>query len=184
MFVHAEGQHLIDGDFTMFIRIGADDEIHYYEFEQPLSITQNGEISPELIWPIQNRINIPLRYFQEAKSEREKTNINGNSWPLDQPFEYRIDNGKITLLGNPNLSDIRFYMIGVKNPLQKTFLSNSTDNGSALSGEFWFNELRLTEFDKKSGWAALARLNVQLGDFANITLTSAKSYPAYELHVS
>src|SRR5690606_17112054 len=37
------------------------------------------------------------------------------------------------------------------------------------------NELRLTDFDDKGGWAATARLDLKLADFANVAFTGTKS---------
>ena len=39
----------------------------------------------------------------------------------------------------------------------------------------WFNELRLTEFDERGGWAATARLNLKLADFADVNISGSKS---------
>ncbi|HYH55661.1 MAG TPA: cell surface protein SprA, partial [Anseongella sp.] len=41
--------------------------------------------------------------------------------------------------------------------------------------QLWVNELRLSGFDEEGGWAASARLNAQLADFANVTLSGSKS---------
>src|SRR3546814_18632095 len=66
-------------------------------------------------------------------------------------------------------------MLGVMNPLRDSEVSAPGDDGLDKSGLFWFNELRLTDFDDKGGWAVTARLNAQLADFANITLSGSKS---------
>ena len=58
-------------------------------------------------------------------------------------------------------------MIGLKNPSQV--------NGDLLSGEVWFNELRLSEIDGKGGWSALASLDANLADFAQISLSGKMS---------
>lgn len=175
MFVHAEGDNLSDGDVTAFIRFGTDDEYHYYEYEQPLNITHKGATTAEQVWPEQNNFQIELKFLHKARASREKENINGQPWPLDVPYEYFFQNHKITILGNPDLSNIKFYLIGVKNPLKNSALSNTQDNGGPISGEFWFNELRLTEYNSKGGWAALATAQVQLADFATISASANKS---------
>ena len=54
-------------------------------------------------------------------------------------------------------------MIGVKNP--------STQNGDILSGEVWFNELRLSEIDGKGGWSALGSLDANIADVANFSVS-------------
>ena len=52
-------------------------------------------------------------------------------------------------------------MIGIKNPL--------SEDRASKSACIWFNELRLTDFDKTKGWAANASLNVKLSDIGNIS---------------
>ena len=175
LFIHAEGENLRDGDVRGFIRLGTDDRYNYYEYDQPLSITPYGSTAPNVIWPEQNRINITLNRLKEAKIARDKALLNGLPWPLDMPFEYADGPNRITVVGAPDLSKVRYYMMGVKNPLRGSNFSTPLDDGRDLSGEFWFNELRLTDFDDRGGWAATARLDIKLADFANISLKGTKS---------
>ncbi len=175
MFIHAEGENLNNGDVRAFIRVGTDDKNNYYEYDMPLRITPYGTSSPDLIWPEENRMNIRIQLFQDAKLARETATLAGQPWPLNVPFEYMDGNNRITIVGTPDISKVRYYMIGVRNPLQGSSTSTSNDNGAAINGEFWFNELRLTDFDDKGGWAATARLDMKLADFANIAISGTKS---------
>ena len=52
------------------MRIGTDYVSNYYEYEIPLKITEWGESDPQLVWPSQNRINIPLGLLQTVKQLR------------------------------------------------------------------------------------------------------------------
>lgn len=175
MFIHAEGEYLRDGDFRAFLRIGTDDKYNYYEYDMPLAITPYGTTSPDLIWPDENRMDIRIRLFQEAKIARDKANYNGQPWPHDIPFEFIDGQNRIVVVGNPDISKVRFYMIGVRNPLKGSSTSTDLDDGRDLSGTFWFNELRLTDFDDRGGWAATARMDVKLADFANVSFSGTKS---------
>lgn len=175
MFIHAEGQNLRNGDAHAFLRVGTDDRYNYYEYDMPLFVTPYGTTSPDLIWPNENRMNIQIRLFQDAKLARDKATLNGQPWPLDVPFEYKDGNNIITVVGAPDISKVRYYMMGVRNPLKGSSSSSSNDDGSDISGSFWFNELRLTDFDDKGGWAATARLNLKLADFANVSVSGTKS---------
>lgn len=175
MYVHAEGQLLSDGHVTTFLRMGTDDRFHYYEYEHPLQVTSFGTNSPELIWPEQNSINIQLQHLLDARIARDNSNQNGLPWPHDIPFEYYIDKHKITVLGIPDLSQVRFIMLGIRNPLKNSALSPIMDNGNPISGEFWFNELRLTDYNDKGGWSAVAQLQLKLADIANVAITVRKS---------
>ncbi|MGV3763591.1 MAG: cell surface protein SprA [Parapedobacter sp.] len=175
MFIHAEGQYLEDGEFRAFVRVGTDDQYNYYQYDMPLKITQPGTRDAELIWPQENRMNIRISIFQEAKEARNNATLNGQPWPYNEPFTFFDGENRVTILGQPDISKIRFYMLGVMNPLRDSEVSAPGDDGLDKSGLFWFNELRLTDFDDKGGWAATARMNAQLADFANITVSGSKS---------
>lgn len=174
MFVHAEGENLKDDDLNAFIRIGTDGSDNYYEYELPLRVTTPGTLSPDLIWPEENRFNVEIELFQIAKEERNRAMLGGQPWPIELPFTFSNDRGMVTIKGQPELSKIHFYMLGVKNPLRD---SNDplTDDGLDKSGIVWFNELRLTGFENKGGWAGAMRLNAQLADFADVSVSASKS---------
>lgn len=171
MFTHAEGRNLRDNELTMFLRVGTDLSGHYYEYEIPLKVTPDGTGDPDLVWPEENEINLLLEEFYRAKLSRDSL-----SHPLTQPFS-RLDRngrGKITVLGNPDLSNLRVVMIGVRNPAQGQNIFDPDDDGLAKCGEIWVNELRLTEFDKQGGWAANARATAKLADFGQINLAGQR----------
>jgi len=170
MFIHAEGQNLRDGDFRAFIRLGTDDKFNYYEYDLPLRITQYGTTAEDLIWPEENRMVLKISKLTEVKVARDAA-----SWPLDMPFEHWDGANKVTIVGTPDIGKVRYYMLGVRNPLKGSDRSIPLDDGSDLSGEFWFNELRLTDFDDRGGWAATARMDVKLADFASVSFSGTKS---------
>ncbi|MGY4385242.1 cell surface protein SprA [Pedobacter sp. UYP24] len=177
MYVHLEAlgnTQLNDNDLNAFLRIGADNQDNYYEYSLPLKVTMPGTSDPYAIWPDQNKIDIKLEMFQNAKLARNKALLNGQPWPVNVPFNY-VENGySITIKGQPDMSKIRVYMLGLKNPLRNG--SNPIkDDGQDKSAQVWFNELRLTEFDERGGWAATARMNAQLADFADVNVSASKS---------
>ena len=55
-------------------------------------------------------------------------------------------------------------MMGVKN----------TSNFEKCA-DVWFNELRLSELENEGGWAAIASLDTNFADFANISMTGKRS---------
>ena len=174
MFIHAEGDFLRDNDVSAFIRLGADNQDNYYEYDLPLKVTTAGSRDPEAIWPEQNRVNLEIRLFQLAKIARNNAQLNGAPWPINVPFTYREGLNTITVVGQPDLSKIRVYMLGVRNPLRNQ-ANPSLDDGLDKTTQIWFNELRLTDFDENGGWAATARLNAKLADFADVTVSGSKS---------
>ena len=166
MFVHAEGQedNLNQGDLSCFIRLGSDFTSNYYEYEIMLKPTPHYATSPSEIWPEQNEIDIAFEIFQLAKQER-----NFNNYDVSVPFIKYSSSGKITVVGNPNLSQVKTMMIGVRNPKKNNI--NSLDDGLSKCGQIWVNELRLTDFDEYGGWAANSRFTARLADIGNITLS-------------
>src|SRR5690606_30280221 len=109
-----------------------------------------------------------------AKIARDNAFKDGIPWSLDVPYEYNDGVNTITIKGVPDLSKIRFYMLGIKNPLKSKNSANPLDDGREISGEFWFNELRVTDFEDKSRWAATGQLHVKLADLGNISVSGTK----------
>ena len=161
MFVHAEGQGLNDGDVRAFIRIGTDLERNYYQLEIPLKITQPGTSDPWAIWPELNELDIDLEKFQQVKLNRNNITSDVTAY-----YEEIMENGQIiSVVGQPDLSNVRTIMLGVKNPLER--------NNIDICPEVWFNELRLQDFVNTGGYAANARIVANLADFAKINLTGS-----------
>jgi cell surface protein SprA len=178
MFIHAEAANntvLNDRDVAAFLRIGTDNQDNYYEYVLPLKITTPGTTDPDAIWPEANRMDIDLTLFQNAKLARNVAKqANGQPWPINVPFTYSDGVRTIIVKGQPDMSKVRVYMLGVKNPLRSQ-VNPEGDDGLDKSVLVWFNELRLTEFDERGGWAATARLNLKLADFADVNISGSKS---------
>lgn len=178
MYVHLEGignDDLRDGDLAAFLRIGTDNQDNYYEYNMPLKVTIAGTSDPSAIWPDQNKMDIELALFQRAKVARNNARTSaGLPWPINVPFTYSDGRNTIIVKGQPDMSKVRVYMLGVKNPLRNP-ASPAGDDGLDKRGEVWFNELRLTEFDERGGWAATARINAKLADFADLNISGSKS---------
>jgi len=174
MFVHAEqsiiSQNLKDGDLTVFIRVGSDFTENYYEYEIPLTFTQWGTRDPNAIWPESNSFNIDLERLARAKLNRLAAT---NQLTTSLPFVEYDGKNKITLVGSPTTSDVQAIMIGVRNP--KKSGQTPDDDGQAKSAQIWVDELRLTDYNKKGGWAATARVAADLADLGRIQLTGSYS---------
>ncbi|MDB5286039.1 MAG: cell surface protein SprA [Mucilaginibacter sp.] len=172
MFIHAEGDQLKDNDLNAFVRLGVDYQDNYYEYEVPLAITQPGTRDPNAIWPAINELNLELAILTNAKLARNNAKLNGQPWPFTVPFTYTDGRNKVTIKGQPDLSRLRAIMLGVRNPYK---LNLPGDDGLDKTGVVWFDELRLTDFDQRGGWAATARFDAALADFGNVTVAGSKS---------
>ncbi len=187
MYVHAEqvGENpLKDDDINVFVRLGRDFVDNYYEYELPLKLTPPGkynndsEIDRERVWPEANNVNIVFEELKRAKLLRNAAIENGTA-SLTRPFTVATSDGraKITIMGNPNVQNVVTVMIGVRNPKKQSALD--TDDGLPKCAEVWVNELRLTDFDKRSGWASTARATTKLADFGTVTMSGNMSTPGW-----
>lgn len=180
MFAHAENfvggdgdlYPIKDNDISLFMRIGADFTENYYEYEIPLKVTPPGTYNPNndndrrIIWPDSNEMKIAIDTLTHIKKLRNKDNA-----PNNLPYIYNTKNGKVTIIGNPDLGNAALIMIGVKNPKRISGINDTYDDGNPKCAEVWVNELRVSGFDETKGWAALGRVDVQLGNLGNITLS-------------
>ena len=165
MFLHAEGEQLKDGELTAFIRLGTDLTDNYYEYEMPLKVTPSNHNEPSQVWPLDNEMAITLEDFINAKIAR--TNAN---YPFTVPFVSHNGNNKFTVIGLPDLSNVRVMMLGIRNPKR---IPGGLDDGQTKCGEIWFDELRMCDFNNKGGWAATGRIQTKLADFGNVQLTGS-----------
>ena len=100
--------------------------------------------------------------------KQERNNLD---FPFDSVYTYLENSGRaVSIVGNPNLGNIKTIMLGVRNPIE-----TNSQNGESQSGEIWVNELRLTGFNEKGGWAARTQVRLRLADFANIAFAGSIS---------
>lgn len=177
MYIHSElsspdEYSLNDGDLTLFVRLGTDFTNNFYEYEIPLHPTaltvsaQDAAIA-QLVWA--DSLDLDLEKLTELKKLRnvDMRSDNSSVTLLTPYYKYDGEN-KMTIMGIPNLSDVRTIMIGVRNPKRSPV--NLSDDGMAKCAEIWVNELRLTNFDEDGGWAATTRITADLADIGNVAL--------------
>lgn len=179
MFMHAE--KILDGDYSDddtplvgFLRIGTDFSENFYQIELPLQFTPYSATTDEEIWPDVNEIEVALSDLNKVKSkgisDQSLTEINyyeivdGEAVLVNEFDPRTLGTVRIGIRGNPSLGSIRGMMVGVKN----------IDDMPAR-GEVWFNELRLAGLDNNGGWAAIAALDANMADFANISASGSMS---------
>ena len=190
MFLHAEslpGNELLPGSgskdefdkrMVAFIRLGTDYQDNFYQIEIPLKPSEYSEntsnnLSAEEVWiPESNSLEISIDLLSRLKAKAlEKLGL-GKTLYFDEELnpiqEFTPISSlpgqkkyKLAIHGNPSLGSIRTLMIGLKNP--------SVQIGDDLSGEVWFNELRISGIDSQGGWAAIGALDVNWADFANFS---------------
>ena len=174
MYAHAEAvgnsELLKNGDVRMFIRLGNDITENYYEYEIPLQVSEFNNNDPYSVWPESNWLDLELEKLVEYKLLRNKA-IEASGGTVKITNLYTLPDGKnfISIKGNPSLSSVRMILVGIRNPKQDAFNPNG-DDGQLKSVEVWINELRLTDFDKRGGWAANGRVSAKLANIGNVAL--------------
>lgn len=161
MFVHAEssnnpGNDLIDGDLNAVVRIGNDYTTNYYEIRLPLKMTPWGATDSARIWPAQNNLDFDLKVLTDLKGRRNRTTS------PSQFYTETIDGRKYSIIGNPNLGEVRGILLGVENSEKEV-----------ACAEIWYNELRLSQLDEEGGYAAIGRVAINLADLGNVSFTGS-----------
>ena len=184
MFVHAEALidvPLEDHEMTAFIRLGSDQTDNYYEYEVPLVLTPQGYYTDDqrrLVWPDENLIEISLDDLVNLKVERDDSmDVHPDLYDITRIFKRKSGKNLLKVKGTPNLSNIRSVVIGVRNAGDVN--NDYTNDGLPKSAEIWFNELRLTDFNNKGGWAANARTQVRLADLGIVSVAGSTSKPGF-----
>ncbi|MEO8173885.1 MAG: cell surface protein SprA, partial [Sediminibacterium sp.] len=165
MYLHAEsvtGQRpLKDYEMNAIVRIGQDFLNNYYEIKIPLKVTPPGTYTrgqEEKIWPVENNLDFALRALIDLKLKRNNAGVSAT-----QIYRQLLDNKTISILGNPNLGEVRGIMVAIENPVKL--------DGQPVNTEVWVNELRLSQLDENGGWAALGRIDLTLADLGTITVS-------------
>ncbi len=188
MFIHAESMFeneevAEDYDVTTFVRIGSDFTDNYYEYEVPVKITPPGfykDNEREKVWPTENNMVIDFETLIAAKLKRNEAMRKANSdiSYTDKFIVYdKNQNRRIIIKGNPNIANVNSIMIGVRNPKAK--YNSLNDDGLPKSVEIWVNELRLTDFNEKGGWAATGRMTARMADFGTVSLAGSTTQPGF-----
>ena len=166
MYIHAEsipGQRAIkDNELNAIVRIGQDFLNNYYEIKIPLKVTPPGNYTKgqeAIVWPDVNNLDFSLRTLIDLKLKR-----NNSGASISNIYRQIIDNKTFSIVGNPNLGEVRGILVAVENPLKQ--------DGAIVSTEVWVNELRLSQLDENGGWAALGRVDLTLADLGTLTVSA------------
>lgn len=186
MYVHGEehtsSTNIVgDEDVTIFIRLGTDFKYNYYEYEMPIKMTAWGASNPDDIWPEENNMEIVLEELKQLKIARNNAlgSTASSFLSLFESASPRNAKHIIKVIGNPNLSDLKTIMIGIRNPNKKKDHPWKPDIGDEKCVKIWVNELRMSDFENEGGWAAQSRVQANLADFATVSLAGSISTPGF-----
>jgi len=195
MFVHGEG-YKNRNNLELVLRLGRDLKNDYYEYRQPITPTDstlfrgkiNTKSQAELdqqaqeIWlPKQNSVNLVLTALNQLKQLRNQENGDLNTLFQDSTIAEELGAPPGTVIGvkgNPSLDKITEIGIGIKNP------SNLAPEGTtipsnkgvpSLDATLWVDELSVSGYNNKKGWAADAKMHMNMADFADVDASMNRS---------
>ncbi len=177
LFVHAEArdQLLEDEELSAFIRIGRDFKNNYYEYEIPLTLSdttnlfgnfrqtalEQQEYTAE-VWREENRFDFPLKLFTDAKILRNLEGVSKTDVFVLPDGDPEKENATIRIKGNPTLGLVKGIVLGLR---------SNKGREETICAEVWFNELRLKGLNNRGGTAGIARVDMQLADLGNVTMS-------------
>ena len=121
-------------------------------------------MNADAVWPESNSLNLSLNDLVNLKLERDKQRFSYTS-----KFPMMVTSGvnagqRYSVMGNPNLGEIRGIMIAFENTSTKEY----------VDAEVWMNELRLSEMDESGAYAALGKMDLILADLGNVSVSMNK----------
>jgi len=177
LFVHAEerGQEIEEGDLSLFVRLGKDFTNNYYEYEVPLTMSDPDVATAQLratdfqaysaeVWKDNNMIDFPLDLFTNMKVTRDSTGAIVTDVFRLPGGDPEKPEARLSIRGNPTLGNVKGMVIGLRN--------TSGKRDFTICSEVWVNELRFAGFNNRGGVAGLARMDVQLADLGNLTMSA------------
>jgi len=148
MFVHGGGinSSLLESDSLEFVlQWGTDNENKIYYQAKLLKIYPG--------WDEEKKRNFIEVDFEElGVLKRDMVSLG-----QDSISKKITDNQTLSVYGQPSLTKIRWFMVGIKNKSNTPF-----------TGEVWIDELRLSGIRKEKGLAMRVRADIKLGDFISI----------------
>ncbi|NHZ84807.1 MAG: cell surface protein SprA, partial [Planctomycetia bacterium] len=164
MYVYGEESQWIgsqDTDVELFLQFGLGDQ--YYEITQPVYSGWDEELD-------RNAVNLDLNWLTKLKlqdstniSKINNTDIFIDSADVKQYYftdeQGNITGKKITIKGEPAISRIQHFIVGVRNKANEP-----------ITGQVWIDELRLSGVKKEKGVAMRIQSNLQLADFGKTSV--------------
>lgn len=152
----------------IYFRFGSD-STNYYEYRQPVSETlfdSNFIRRKNDGW---SEIKI---VFDALTAIKEKRNRDTAAVIYRDPVSGK-PNHFYAIRGNPTLTRITFFMIGILNPGDKG------QPGTSVSGDIWINELRVLGADDTPGWAYTFSTSLKLADLLSVSFNMKQTDPYF-----
>jgi len=177
MYTHVHGasnspqeKEEIRENLRMFVRLGSNETSDYYEYEQPLTPSNvPGTGGVKTPWLENNEMNLLLSALSQLKTARTQSGVPFDSTfttdRLDLPLDFAPEGTRLKIRGTPSLNRINTIVIGLRHAKDP----DATPAPPVLRNiELWVNELRVSGFDERKGWATTTNANVKLADLATL----------------
>jgi len=174
MYTHVHGasnspqvKERIRENLRLFVRLGSNETSDYYEYEQPLTVSNvPGTEGASSLWPEESEMNLVLSALSQLKTARdqsgERADTTFSSDRVDLPLNFAPDGTTLKIRGTPSLDGINTVVIGVRH------VGEPSASMPLEDVELWVNELRVSGFDERSGWATNTSTNIKLADLATV----------------
>ena len=185
LFVHAEeaAQEIDDGNLSLFVRFGKDFTNNYYEYEVPLTMSDpdiataslratDFQAYSEEVWHPNNKIDFPLSLFTDMKVKRDSLGAFVTEVFKSPQGDPENPRAELRIRGNPSLGNIKGMVIGLRNTSSRRDTTGMPQTDVLLSAEVWVNELRFAGFENRGGVSGIARMDMQLADLGNLTMSA------------
>ncbi len=177
LFVHAEARDafLEDEELSAFIRIGRDFKNNYYEYEIPLTLSDTTNLIGNMrstvaenqayaaeVWREENMFDFPLSLFTDAKIQRNLEGFDKTAVWTAPEGDPNNERARVRIKGNPTLGLVKGIVLGLR---------SNKGREETICADVWFNELRLKGLNNRGGTAGIARVDMQLADLGNLTMS-------------
>lgn len=137
----------------IYLRFGSD-SLNYYEYRQPVRAD----------W---NEVALKFSDLTAIKQARDSSKV------IKRIAVDSYPGASYAILGEPTLTRISFFTIGIINPKDKGTPQQ------AVSGSVWINELRVLEAEQTPGWAYSVNASLQLADLLRVSFNSSQTNPYF-----
>jgi len=179
MYTHLHGQsnssqvkEQLSNNLRLFVRLGDSETGNYYEYVQPLKPGDVPSTSgSQELWPEKYEMNLVLERLNRLKILRNQSGIRKDTTfssgrrEVDLNLDFAPPETKLKIRGTPSLRNVKTVAIGVRHAAKP---DASPPPPTLRNFELWLNELRVSGFDERKGWAANANVTLDLADFATI----------------
>lgn len=141
MWIHGDS---LRENFLFFYRFGPDAR-NYYEFRTTLDVGWDPDHAVSIVFDELTQVKLKLKELKEV-----------------YPDTLEYSEGKFRVYGNPSITRVKYYAMGITN-------TDSLDGLSRVSGNIWIDEMRVTQVRRDQGLAGMVSGAITFADVASLT---------------